>query len=93
MYTRWYADKLWMLMPAQAIVGRLLASFREFPKREKSTTCNIDRILDKCRRPVRTDRFRQCAQKRAMSSLVHRGIFDKMKIGGAQYVPGEQRGV
>jgi arylsulfatase A-like enzyme len=46
MYTRWYGDKLWTLMPAQAIVGQFLQSFREFPQRQKSTTFNIDRILE-----------------------------------------------
>ena len=46
MYTRWYGDKLWTLMPAQAIVGQFLQTFREFPQRQKSTTFNIDRILE-----------------------------------------------
>jgi arylsulfatase len=46
MYTRWYADKLWTLLPAQAIVGQFLQTFREFPQRQKSTTFNIDRILE-----------------------------------------------
>jgi arylsulfatase A-like enzyme len=31
MYTRWYADKLWVMIPAQAIVGQFLQSFKEFP--------------------------------------------------------------
>jgi arylsulfatase len=46
MYTRWYGDKLWTLMPAQTIVGQFLQTFREFPQRQKSTTFNIDRILE-----------------------------------------------
>jgi arylsulfatase A-like enzyme len=46
MYTRWYGDKLWTLMPAQAIVGQFLQTFREFPQRQKSTTFNIDRVLE-----------------------------------------------
>ena len=36
MYTRWYADKLWVMVPAQAIVGRFLMSFKDFPPRQTS---------------------------------------------------------
>ncbi|HWF94498.1 MAG TPA: arylsulfatase, partial [Xanthobacteraceae bacterium] len=47
MYTRWYADKLWTLLPAQVIVGQFLQTFREFPQRQKSATFNVDTILEK----------------------------------------------
>jgi arylsulfatase A-like enzyme len=46
MYTRWYGDKLWTMLPAQVIVGQFLQTFREFPQRQKSATFNIDRILE-----------------------------------------------
>jgi arylsulfatase len=46
MYTRWYGDKLWTMMPAQAIIGQFLQSFREFPQRQKSATFNVDRVLE-----------------------------------------------
>ena len=46
MYTRWYGDKLWAMLPAQAIVGQFLASFKEFPQRQKSATINIDKALE-----------------------------------------------
>jgi arylsulfatase A-like enzyme len=45
MYVRWYGDKLWAMLPAQAIVGQFLASFKEFPQRQKSATINIDKVL------------------------------------------------
>jgi arylsulfatase A-like enzyme len=45
MYTRWYGDKLWVMVPAQAIVGLFLQSFKEFPQRQKSATFNLDRVL------------------------------------------------
>jgi hypothetical protein len=50
MYTRWYADKLWTMMPAQAIVGQFLQSFQEFPQRQKSASLNIGQILEKMQR-------------------------------------------
>jgi arylsulfatase len=45
MYTRWYGDKLWVMLPAQAIVGQFLQTFKEFPQRQKSSTLNVDQIL------------------------------------------------
>ena len=47
MYTRWYADKLWVMVPAQAIVGRFLMSFKDFPPRQTSASANVQQILDK----------------------------------------------
>src|ERR1017187_7326230 len=46
MYTRWYADKLWVMIPAQAIVGQFLQTFKEFPQRQKSASVNIQQVLD-----------------------------------------------
>jgi arylsulfatase A-like enzyme len=46
MYTRWQADKLWVIVPAQAIVGRFLQTFQEFPPRQKSASVNVQRVLD-----------------------------------------------
>jgi hypothetical protein len=34
-------------VPAQAIVGQFLQSFRDFPQRQKSASFNIDKILEK----------------------------------------------
>jgi arylsulfatase A-like enzyme len=47
MYSRWYGDKLWVLVPSQAIVGQFLQSFRDFPQRQKSASFNIQSVLDK----------------------------------------------
>ena len=45
LYTRWYGDKLCVMLPAQAIVGQFLLTFKEFPQPQKSSTLNVDRIL------------------------------------------------
>jgi arylsulfatase A-like enzyme len=50
MYTRWYGDKLWTMLPAQVIVGQFLQTFKEFPQRQKSATFNVDRILEQMQR-------------------------------------------
>jgi len=46
MYERWYGDKLWVMIPAQAIVGQFLMTFKEFPQRQKSSSLNIQKVLD-----------------------------------------------
>jgi arylsulfatase len=53
MYTRWYGDKLWVMLPAQAIVGQFLMTFKEFPQRQKSAGLNIEKVLEKMKE--RTD--------------------------------------
>ena len=50
LYTRWYGDKLWVMVPAQAVVGQFLQTFKDFPQRQKSATVNIQQVLDEMRR-------------------------------------------
>jgi hypothetical protein len=49
MYGAWYGDKLWIMVPAQAIVGQFLMTFKEFPQRQKSASFNIQQVLDQMR--------------------------------------------
>jgi arylsulfatase len=44
-YLAWMTDKLWAFMPAQAVVGRFLQSFKEFPPSQKSGSFGIDQAL------------------------------------------------
>ena len=46
LFARWYGDKLWVMVPAQAIVGQFLITFKEFPQRQKSASFNIQQVLD-----------------------------------------------
>ena len=46
LYTRWWADKLWTLVPAQAIVGQFLQSFQEYPPSQSSGSLNVSKFLD-----------------------------------------------
>lgn len=45
-YERWWSDKLWTLVPAQAIVAEFLASFREYPPSQKSGSFDVSQFLD-----------------------------------------------
>jgi arylsulfatase len=45
MYMRWWGEKVWTLMPAGAIVGQFLQTFREFPPSQKSGSFGIEQAL------------------------------------------------
>jgi arylsulfatase len=53
LFERWYADKLWVMVPPQAIVGLFLLTFQEFPQRQKSASANIQQVPDQMK--VQTD--------------------------------------
>jgi len=44
MYLRWMADKMWTFVPAQALVGRFLESFKEFPP-TRGSSLSVDETL------------------------------------------------
>jgi len=45
MAMRWMADKCWAFVPMQAVVGKFLQTFQEFPQRQKSASFNIDQVV------------------------------------------------
>ncbi len=45
-YDRWWGDKLWTLVPAQAIVANFLGSFKEFPPSQKSGSFDVSQFLE-----------------------------------------------
>jgi arylsulfatase len=45
-YQRWYMDRMFMIAPAGAYVGRWLQSFREFPPRQKPGSFNLERVME-----------------------------------------------
>ncbi len=46
-YSRWRADRTYLLVPAQAVVGNFLKTFKEFPPRQKPGSFSIDQVLQK----------------------------------------------
>ena len=44
MYIRWFADQMWTFVPAQAITGKFLATFKEFPP-VSGSTLGIDKVV------------------------------------------------
>jgi arylsulfatase len=46
-YPRWRAERLFLLVPAQALVARWLSSFRDFPPRQTPASFGIDQVMEK----------------------------------------------
>ncbi|RKI16686.1 arylsulfatase [Corallococcus sp. AB030] len=44
-YFSWMIDRAFVLVPAQAMVGRFLATFREFPSRQHPSSFSIDQVM------------------------------------------------
>jgi arylsulfatase len=48
-YGKWMADRMFVFVPAQEIVGQFLQTFVEFPPRQKPSSFSIDHALDNAR--------------------------------------------
>ena len=46
-YWDWWLDRAFLLVPAQAYVGKFLATFKEFPPRQKAASFTIDQVMEK----------------------------------------------
>jgi arylsulfatase len=48
------ADRAFMLVPAQGLVGQFLKTFEEFPPRQRPASFSIDQALEKAREAQKT---------------------------------------
>ncbi|MGB5810430.1 MAG: sulfatase-like hydrolase/transferase, partial [Polyangiales bacterium] len=45
-YDRWLIDHMFVLVPAQQIVARFLATFKDYPPRQKPSSFTIDQVVE-----------------------------------------------
>jgi arylsulfatase A-like enzyme len=45
-YWDWWLERAFLLVPAQAYVGNFLATFKEFPPRQKAASFTIDQVME-----------------------------------------------
>src|SRR5262245_8068158 len=50
-YWDWIFDHAFMLVPAQAIVGEFLSTFKDFPPRQKAASFSVDQVMEKLEAP------------------------------------------
>ena len=46
-YWDWIIDHVFLLVPAQSVVGEFLGTFKEFPPRQKAASFTVDQVLEK----------------------------------------------
>ncbi|HNP59729.1 MAG TPA: arylsulfatase [Nitrospirales bacterium] len=46
-YYDWLLDHVFLLVPAQEYVGKFLATFKEFPPRQKAASFSLDQVMEK----------------------------------------------
>jgi len=46
-YGKWMADRMFVMVPAQAIAMKWLESFKEYPPRQKPASFSLDRVIEK----------------------------------------------
>ncbi len=52
LYVRWYADNMWMFVPAQELASKFLASFKEYPP-VKGSSLSVDEVVQEMKTPSR----------------------------------------
>ncbi|CTQ53755.1 Arylsulfatase [Roseibium album] len=50
-YYDWLLDRAYLLVPAQQYVGNFLATFKEFPPRQKAASFSLDQVMEKLSTP------------------------------------------
>jgi len=51
-YYDWLLDHAYLLVPAQTYVGQFLATFKEFPPRQKAASFSLDQVMEKLKSPA-----------------------------------------
>jgi arylsulfatase len=51
-YWDWMFDHVFLLVPAQHIVARFLATFKDFPPRQKAASFTVDQVMEKLKEGI-----------------------------------------
>jgi len=52
-YWDWVIDRIYLMVPAQAYVGKFLATFQEYPPRMKAASFSLDQVMEKLVPPTK----------------------------------------
>jgi arylsulfatase len=53
-YERWFVERAFLILPAVDKVGAYLATYKEFPPRQRAASFSIDQVLENLRRTSRS---------------------------------------
>jgi arylsulfatase len=46
LYRQWQVEHVFLLVPAQAFAAKFLASFKDYPQRQKVGSYNLDKVVE-----------------------------------------------
>jgi len=52
-YYEWLIDRAYLLVPAQTYVAKFMATFKEFPPRQKAASFSLDQVMEKLTPPAK----------------------------------------
>mgnify|MGYP003574979559 FL=1 len=55
-YEKWMMDRAFLILPAVQKVGRYLASYKEFPPRQRPASFSIDQVVEKLNASIKSSR-------------------------------------
>ena len=64
LYSRFFADQLWLFVPTQQEVGKWLMTFREFPPRQATASFTIDKMMQQMQQMLQTQTMGGAASTR-----------------------------
>jgi arylsulfatase A-like enzyme len=50
-YNDWMLRRSFLVVPAQAIVGKFMATFKEFPPRQRPSSFSVDQVMEQLQKP------------------------------------------
>jgi arylsulfatase len=50
-YNDWLLRRSFLVVPAQAIVGKFIATFKEFPPRQRPSSFSVDQVMEQLQKP------------------------------------------
>jgi hypothetical protein len=50
-YYDWLIDHAFLAVPTEALVGESVATFKDYPRRQKAASFSVDQIMEKLRQP------------------------------------------
>jgi arylsulfatase len=51
-YYDWLLDRVYLMVPAQTYVAEFLATFKQFPPRQKAASFSLDQVIEKMSTPA-----------------------------------------
>ena len=84
-YVRWFVEHAFVLVPAQALVGQHIASFQQFPPRQRPGSFSVEQAMEKLEEPA----IEQLARRHGRACPGH----PRLACGSKTWMPATSAGM